>query len=732
MIEKTGGLRFVLTENCDIDAKRSLFGEIPSAGLLLAGISVSFAAIFPSAAFPWWIIFIVGMCLYGVFTALYGRKHGKYILPAAILFAGVFSAVFYKNVFSGLSFFGNDFLKTLTENTGRIYLDFASASEKNFVWAIVPIIILSSALVSRSVWRGSVIMLLPVVLPVLGLAVIGFTDVNAGIILILCGIALVLIKKASNENAGKAGHHGIPSYFVIVILCGVLAFGYGIIKGNAGESTALDEIKAFIHDARFDSDHLSMPEGELKNLGAWEKSSTPALEITMEEPEKMYLRGEIYDVYTGSSWEKADPKALSEYEDLFYWLHERGFYGQSQIGNISSLTSEEGAKNLTIENVGACSAHGYYPYAVCDGSTLDPMLIGDTLLPAVQELSYITGSVPEWYAVQQAAAENQGDPLVSAYLDYEEAYEKYVTETDLQLTEDSWNAINRQVETESYANTMSAILNFTRNWLSDNLEYNELAKTKNGNGDFLEYTFEQSGEGYSVHYATSAVLMLRYFGIPARYVEGYYISPEEAEGYKTGEEILLTENHAHAWAEYYLSGVGFVPFEVTPGYIDEDELNLGGNLIQNENFYKNENLQYAKVQQPEDIKDPEGGFSFKMKPIYILFIVLIVILALLIIVLIKRGKLKKALREIDEAPCRDAIAMRYGYAVCLLNHSEIEEPNGIEEAERLNKEALFSHHDMNEEQRKIMDDFASNVLNLCKDSWSVIKKLRYRIWDCLY
>ena len=63
----------------------------------------------------------------------------------------------------------------------------------------------------------------------------------------------------------------------------------------------------------------------------------------------------------------------------------------------------------------------------------------------------------------------------------------------------------------------------------------------NGSGDFLQYTLERSGHGYSVHYATAAVLMLRYMGVPARYVEGYYLSAEDAARYKAGETITLTE-----------------------------------------------------------------------------------------------------------------------------------------------------------------------------------------------
>ena len=57
------------------------------------------------------------------------------------------------------------------------------------------------------------------------------------------------------------------------------------------------------------------------------------------------------------------------------------------------------------------------------------------------------------------------------------------------------------------------------------------------------------------HYATAAVLMLRYYGVPARYVEGYYLRPEEANAAAPGEELVLDETHAHAWAEYYLDGI---------------------------------------------------------------------------------------------------------------------------------------------------------------------------------
>lgn len=103
-----------------------------------------------------------------------------------------------------------------------------------------------------------------------------------------------------------------------------------------------------------------------------------------------------------------------------------------------------------------------------------------------------------------------------------------------------------------------------------------------------------TARGYSVHYATAAVLMLRYCGVPARYAEGYYLSGQDAA---SGEQTFeLDETHAHAWAEYYLTGVGWVPFEVTPGYVEAEDLGAGGEAG---------GKQYENTQLPPVVEQPE-------------------------------------------------------------------------------------------------------------------------------
>lgn len=42
--------------------------------------------------------------------------------------------------------------------------------------------------------------------------------------------------------------------------------------------------------------------------------------------------------------------------------------------------------------------------------------------------------------------------------------------------------------------------------------------------DFVSYFLQEQKEGYCAHFASAATLLLRSYGIPARYVEGYAVS----------------------------------------------------------------------------------------------------------------------------------------------------------------------------------------------------------------
>jgi len=81
------------------------------------------------------------------------------------------------------------------------------------------------------------------------------------------------------------------------------------------------------------------------------------------------------------------------------------------------------------------------------------------------------------------------------------------------------------------------------------------------NEDFALYFLEVSQQGYCIHYATAATLMLRALGVPARFTTGFVASVSQSE---IGQAVEVTDASAHAWVEVFYETYGWLPLEVTP------------------------------------------------------------------------------------------------------------------------------------------------------------------------
>ena len=81
-----------------------------------------------------------------------------------------------------------------------------------------------------------------------------------------------------------------------------------------------------------------------------------------------------------------------------------------------------------------------------------------------------------------------------------------------------------------------------------------------GAGEFLDYFLLESRQGYCTYFATAFVLLARAEGIPARYVQGFCV-PMAGKW-----EAVVLSSMAHSWPEVYIDGMGWIPFEPTPGY----------------------------------------------------------------------------------------------------------------------------------------------------------------------
>ncbi len=87
--------------------------------------------------------------------------------------------------------------------------------------------------------------------------------------------------------------------------------------------------------------------------------------------------------------------------------------------------------------------------------------------------------------------------------------------------------------------------------------------------DAMEDFLYGSREGYCVQFATATALLLRRLGFTARYAEGYLANGlyrNDSQDYGMTHVMRVTDRHAHAWAELWITGYGWQVVEATPGY----------------------------------------------------------------------------------------------------------------------------------------------------------------------
>jgi len=92
------------------------------------------------------------------------------------------------------------------------------------------------------------------------------------------------------------------------------------------------------------------------------------------------------------------------------------------------------------------------------------------------------------------------------------------------------------------------------------------------NRDFVKYFLMDNHKGYCVHFATAGVILARMAGIPARYATGYVIVQNDFSESSIQNDVYsidVKDSRSHAWAEVYLDGFGWVPFEFTAGYSEQ-------------------------------------------------------------------------------------------------------------------------------------------------------------------
>lgn len=266
-------------------------------------------------------------------------------------------------------------------------------------------------------------------------------------------------------------------------------------------------------------------------------------------------------------------------------------------------------------------------------------------------------------------------------------------------------------------------------YLSNNYVYSENFTRPTGKEDLVQ-KFIGSKSGCDIHFATLATLLFRYYGIPARYVEGYLVTPDmvgesssdsydayddmtddTADEYSDADEpaeqtdqttktIDVPKAANHAWTEIYIDGFGWVPFEATPEYrgiMKEADMTIGLQNVDYE-YTPPEPDEQEEIESDDSDDEEDDNIGRKLLTILWTLIILIIIAALLYIAfrygrtIMEERRWKKAFADPDP---KKGIKALYQYA--LMKKWKL---SGI--AEGLGLRASYSTETMMEGERKAM------------------------------
>lgn len=325
---------------------------------------------------------------------------------------------------------------------------------------------------------------------------------------------------------------------------------------------------------------------------------------------------EVYDLISAEVYD-----SFSEYTYTYQTL--------INLKNGQLKTSEDSSfaeSSVLIKNVNAASsfpARMYYTDSVVSASTVN-IAIGAIADFRVSPLLYNYDSLP--FFEEKSVFLKKTDKTHGSYTQDEYNYnsdsldefaEKYYTLVPDDIS-DSLQDICRE---KDFGGSTTEIIDQIINFMAEDYAYSLSPGKTPDDEDFVLYFLQDSKQGFCVHFASAACLLLREMGIPAKYVEGYCFDytayddavlfsdnmTEEYEDYmnkkyieydskNNGDNVIddsdrsaywydgynpldfnepvsieLTDANAHAWVEVYFEGFGWVPVEFTVGALADDE-----------------------------------------------------------------------------------------------------------------------------------------------------------------
>ena len=566
-------------------------------------------------------------------------------------------------------------------------------------------------------------------------------------LLVSSGIALLLL--AWQKNTVSA---------VNFLLLGAVVLGIAALTLQTGTMQRLSQTaKDALHRWRYETSERVLPEGKLSEPVPSSDGTATILSVTSDKTDTLYLRGFVGDTYKNGTWSALDAETAAAEKDLFYWLHENGFYPQSQFALSAAQTAEYKTETIQISNLSTCSLYRYEPFSVLSANAGTSK---NLLLPSVVETSGWNGEREYSYTVianssailPEILDELQQNEANNAYLQMESAYRDFVDSYALAVPQEFTDELGALLE-ETRKN-----LNFSGELSKEQAQLCALSFLETCFGGNTSLPLDSTAKGTTYQYATVAALALRYYGIPARYAEGFTVRTTE------NETASVTAENAGAWVEVYQDGVGWLPLALTPGLESlapeqtESGIKPVGSGEGEGNGPRITEGQEPEQQdaEPDNSEDntPDGGqrTGLLAKPAFWILLIAGILLLFVLFILIRHHIILKNRQKTFENPDNsESISSLFSDAAKLLSalgfdrnggsmltlYGPISGRFGEETANAframvfLNEQALFSSKAPDDPEREAMRNFHGTVLNLLKTNTKWPKRLRLKWLNCL-
>jgi transglutaminase-like putative cysteine protease len=307
---------------------------------------------------------------------------------------------------------------------------------------------------------------------------------------------------------------------------------------HAGRSTASGE------GPRLDSSETQT--ASLRSSDSLDMTRRPELTdeivFTVDSDRRTFWRGETFDLWDGRTWTRSEPQRYAVAPDgtVLPGVDDLGVNGDDEftqririeadfadvVYSASSPVRVEARRALAQRFDGTLSTAGF---AMGRGATYTVTSRRTALSPEL---------------LREAGRQPAPEALAARY-----AAEPTATPRVLEAA--------RQV-TEGIPSTYDQVLALER-WMGARTEYSLDAPLSPTGVDVVDHFLFESRQGWCEQIASSLVVLARANGIPARLVSGFV--PDERDPV-TGTFVVRARD-AHAWAEVWFAGVGWVPFDPT-------------------------------------------------------------------------------------------------------------------------------------------------------------------------